>query len=146
RLTETHDAISDIIEARKDLEAAAARAARTPGAATIAAQAKSLDASLGAVQDELVQMKIRDGNDVLTYPAKLNNLLAALASAVAQNDLAPTAQALEVFKDLSARLDAQLARLGEIVDRDVAAFNKLVEDQHIPAIAVKPRAKKVSSM
>ena len=72
-------------------------------------------------------------------------LLAALASAVAQNDAAPTAQAQEVFTDLSARLDRQLTRLGEILDRDVAAFNKAVEEQHIPAIATKPRAKKTSS-
>jgi len=27
------------------------------------------------------------------------------------------------------------ARLGEVVDRDIATFNKLVEDQHIPAVA-----------
>ena len=145
RLSETHDAIADIIEARKDVQATVARAARTPAAARIAGLAKSLDAGLGSVQDELVQMNIKDGNDVLSYPAKLNNLLAALASAVAQNDAAPTAQAEEVFTDLSARLDRQLTRLGEIVDRDVAAFNKLVEDQHIPAIAMKPRAKKTSS-
>jgi hypothetical protein len=145
RLTETHDAIAGIIQARTDLQAAAALAARTPAAAAIAARAKSLDASLGAVQDELVQMNIKDGNDVLSYPAKLNNLLAALASAVAQNDLAPTAQAVEVFNDLSGRLDAQLGRLSEIVDRDIAAFNKTLEDQHIPAIAMKPRAKRASS-
>ena len=86
-----------------------------------------------------MQMNIRDGNDVLTYPAKLNNLIAALAPVVAATDTAPTAQSYDVFKDLSARLDRQLAALDEIMERDVAAFNKAVEDQHVAAIPLRRR-------
>ena len=134
KLTTTHDAIADIIAARADLRSAIARSDGTPAAAAIAAQGKTLDASLASVQDELVQMNIRDGNDVLTYPAKLNNLIAALAPVVAATDTAPTAQSYEVFKDLSGRLDRQLERLDSIMVKEVEAFNKLVEDQHVAAI------------
>jgi photosystem II stability/assembly factor-like uncharacterized protein len=139
KLTATHDAIADIIAARADLRAALARAERTPAAAMIAAQGKTLDASLASVQDDLVQMNIRDGNDVLTYPAKLNNLIAALAPVVAATDTAPTAQSYDVFKDLSSRLERRLAALDEIIERDVVAFNKAVEDQHVSAIPVRRR-------
>jgi hypothetical protein len=31
------------------------------------------------------------------------------------------------------------------LDRDIATFNKLVEDQHIPAVTVKRHAKKTSN-
>ena len=86
---------------RSDLREAIERAAQTPAAASIAAQGNALDDSLAAVQDELVQMNIRNGNDVLSYPAKLNNLIAALAPVVAATDAAPTAQSYEVFDDLS---------------------------------------------
>jgi photosystem II stability/assembly factor-like uncharacterized protein len=139
RLAETHDAIADIMTARADLSAAVARAARTPAATIIAEMGKKLDAELGAVQDELVQMKIRDGNDVLTYPAKLNNLLAALAPVVAATDTAPTAQSYTVFKDLSDRLGIQLTRLDQIMEKDVAAFNRAVEEQHVAAIQKRAR-------
>jgi len=142
RLTAAHDAIADVIATRADLRAAVARAARaaTSGAAsTIAAQGRALDAKLAAVQDELVQMNIREGNDVLTYPAKLNNLIAALAPVVAATDTAPTAQSYEVFKDLSGRLDRQLAILDEVMERDVAAFNKALEEQRISAISRRRR-------
>ena len=139
RVTAAHDAIADIIAARADVRAAVARAAPTPAAAAIASQGQALDAKLASVQDELVQMNIRDGNDVLTYPAKLNNLFAALAPVVAATDTAPTAQSYEVFKDLSARLDRQLARLDEVMTRDVAAFNEAIQDQHIAAIPLRPR-------
>ena len=111
----------------------------TPAAAAIAALGKTLDASLASVQDELVQMNIRDGNDVLTYPAKLNNLIAALGPVVAASDTAPTAQAYEVFKDLSARLDRQLERVDGIMAREVALFNQAAEEHHLAAIPMRPR-------
>jgi len=139
KLTTTHDAIADIIAARADLRSAIARSEGAPAAAAIAAQGRTLDASLASVQDELVQLNIRDGNDVLTYPAKLNNFIAALAPVVEATDTAPTAQSYEVFKDLSGRLDRQLERLDSIMVKEVEAFNKLVEDQHVAAIPRKVR-------
>ena len=140
RLSATHDAIAEIMAVRADLRASIARAARTSAASSIATPGQELDASLASVQDELVQMNIRNGNDVLSYPAKLNNLIAALAPVVAATDTAPTAQSYEVFKDLSERLDRQLGRLKQIMDRDVPAFNKLVEEHHIEAIPKRFRS------
>ncbi len=139
RLSQAHNAIADIIAVRADLKSAVARAARTPAAATIAAAGEKLDASLAAVQDELVQMNIRNGNDVLTYPAKLNNLIAALAPVVAATDAEPTAQSYEVFNSLSERLERQLGILDLILERDIAAFNKLIEEQHLAAIPIRAR-------
>jgi hypothetical protein len=139
RLTAAHDAIADIIAVRADLREAVARVARMPAASSIAAQGNALDTRLASVQDELVQMNIREGNDVLTYPAKLNNLIAALAPVVAATDTAPTAQSYAVFTDLSARLDRQLDRLDAIMEREVEAFNRALEAQHVPAVRKRAR-------
>ncbi len=139
RLTTVHDAIADIIATRTEVRAAVGRAASRPAASPIAAQGTALDASLGAIQDELVQMNVREGNDVLTYPVKLNNLIAALAPVVAATDTAPTAQSYEVFNDLSARLDRQLVRLAGIAARELAAFNKALADQNVPPVATRIR-------
>jgi hypothetical protein len=94
------------------------------------------------VQDELVQLNIRDGNDVLTYPAKLNNLIAALAPVVAATDTAPTAQSYEVFHDLSARLDGHLAALDEIMARGVTALNRALAAERIDAIPTRSRSRR----
>jgi hypothetical protein len=139
RLTAAHDAIADIIAVRADLREAVARVARMPAASSIAAQGNALDTRLASVQDELVQMNIREGNDVLTYPAKLNNLIAALAPVVAATDTAPAAQSYAVFTDLSARLDRQLDRLDAIMEREVEAFNRALEAQHVPAVRKRAR-------
>jgi hypothetical protein len=84
-------------------------------------------------------MNIREGYDVLTYPAKLNNLIAALAPVVAATDTVPTAQSYEGPADLSARLDRQLGRLADIVERDLAAFNRALEGQQVPAVPARVR-------
>ena len=139
RLTETREAIGDIMAARADLKAAVARASQTPGAAAVATMGQKLDAELAGVQDELVQMNIRNGNDVLSYPAKLNNLIAAVAPVVAATDAAPTAQSYAVFKELSDRLKTQLTRLDQIMEKDVSAFNRMIEEQHVAAIPKRVR-------
>jgi photosystem II stability/assembly factor-like uncharacterized protein len=139
RVTATHDAIADIVAMRGDLRDASARAARTPAATAIAARAQALETKLAAVQDELVQMNIREGNDVLTYPAKLNNLIAALAPVVAATDTSPTEQSYSVFRDLSLRLERQFAALDEILARDLPAFNKTLEEQHVSAVPIRRR-------
>jgi hypothetical protein len=139
KLTATHDAIAEIVAARAAVRDAVGKTAQTPAAAAIAAQGQALEAKLAALQDELVQMNIREGNDVLTYPAKLNNLIAALAPVVAATDTAPTAQSYDVFKDLSSRLERQLGLLDLLMGREVDAFNKAIEDQHVGAAPVRRR-------
>jgi hypothetical protein len=56
----------------------------------------------------------------------LNNKLAALQGLVEAGDNRPTDQSYAVFKDLSARLDAQLASLDALLKADLTAFNKML--------------------
>jgi len=46
-----------------------------------------------------------------------------------------------VYEDLTAKIDAQLARLRQVVDTDVPAFNALVREQNVPAVVIKPAGK-----
>lgn len=76
----------------------------------------------------------REDDDTLRYPIKLNIQLAELFGVVSSADAAPTRQAREVFADLARRVDVQLQRLRAVVERDVAAFDVLVRDAHVPAV------------
>ncbi|MDQ3419628.1 MAG: glycosyl hydrolase [Acidobacteriota bacterium] len=76
------------------------------------------------VEGEIYQHRLRSGQDPLNYPIRLNNKLAALQGTVEGGDYRPTAQALAVFKELSGRLDKELARLEAVVKTDVAEFNR----------------------
>ena len=49
-------------------------------------------------------------------------------------DAAPTTPQRDLFADLSARVDTQLAALRQVEETDVAAFNALIRDAALPAI------------
>ncbi len=92
---------------------------------TIAA-GQALVAKLTEIEGEIYQYRNQSSQDPLNYPIELNNKLAALEGVVESADARPTAQSYDVFKDLSARLDGQIARLDAVVKTDVPAFNTLL--------------------
>jgi photosystem II stability/assembly factor-like uncharacterized protein len=140
KFAETSDAILQIRDARKQVDEITNRLKDQPKGGVIAEAAKSLKAKLGSVEEELYQTKNQSSQDPLNYPIRLNNKLAALAGVVAASDAPPTDQAYAVYEDLAARVNAQLQRLGEVMSVDLPSFNKLVRDQDIPAVIVRPKA------
>jgi hypothetical protein len=72
--------------------------------------------------------------DTLNFPVKLNTKLISLAGAVSGGDHAPAKQMYDLYDDLVARIDEQLATLKSIVDKDVKAFNKTITDAKLPAV------------
>ena len=78
------------------------------------------------MEGEIYQYRNRSNQDPLNYPIRLNNKLAALQGIVESGDARPTDQSYAVFKDLSARLDKELARLEALVKADVPGFNSLL--------------------
>ncbi len=99
------------------------RLGKTNNAATKKAGA-ALTERLTDVEGEIYQYRNRSSQDPLNYPIRLNNKLAALQGLVESGDSRPTAQSYDVFKELSGRLDKELARLDALVKGELAAFNK----------------------
>jgi photosystem II stability/assembly factor-like uncharacterized protein len=138
KVTETHDAITRIRETRDQVKGAAERA---KGDKAIADAADALDKKLTAVEEELYQTKNQSSQDPLNFPIRLNNKLAALAGVVASGETAPTDQSYVVYEDLTGKIDTQLAKLRQVIDADVPAFNTLVREQNVPAVVIKPTTK-----
>jgi len=134
KVSETHDAINLLRSVRQQVEEWERRARGQESSDAIAEAGKSLKEKLAPIEEELIQLKAKNRGDTLNHPIKLNTKLAGLTSVVASADAAPTQQSYAVFEDLSARVDAQVQRLHEIIDTDVAAFNALIRDSRLPAI------------
>ncbi len=83
---------------------------------------KTIKDKLKAVEDVLIQSKSESRQDPLNYPIMLDNKIAALAGVVARSDTRPTDQSYDLFKELSAQADDQIAKLKEIFEVDLAAF------------------------
>ncbi|HEX9057754.1 MAG TPA: hypothetical protein VF818_09500 [Ktedonobacterales bacterium] len=134
KTSETHDGVNTIRNVRRQIEEWERRTAGQSQHDRVKEAGKALKERLASIEEELTQVKAKGRQQTLSHPIKLNGKLAALASVVASADAAPTSQARRVFDELTARVDAQLQRLRDLLDTEVAAFNALIRDAEVPAI------------
>ena len=130
KLSDSNAAVVEIREIRRQLNEYAEHV-KNP---KVVDAAKALAKNLTAVEEALYQTKNRASEDPLNFPIKLNNKLAALASVVESSDDPPPAQTNMVYEDLASQVNAQLNALKRLTTTDLAAFNKLVHDENVPAI------------
>ncbi len=123
KVTETHNAIIEIRDVRKQVDDLLKRVAGQPGFKVINDAATPLKKNLTAVEESLYQTKNRSSQDPLNFPIRLNNKLAALAGVVQSADAAPTDQSYAVYDELVVQIDAQLAKLAQIMRTEVPAFD-----------------------
>ena len=138
KLSETHNAIIQIRDVRKQVEDLLKRLADQPNSKPVTDAGTALNKNLTTIEEALYQTKNQSNQDPLNFPIRLNNKLAALGGVVATAEAAPTSQSYAVYDELVAQIDAQLQKLAQLMRTDVPAFNQLVRDQNIPAVVVKP--------
>jgi len=102
----------------------------------IARQAETVKTRLGAVEEEIYQVRNQSSQDPLNFPIKLNNKLAALMGVVESAEAPPTAQSYEVFDYLRGKLQEQLDRLEAVVSADLARLNELLTAKGLEAVEV----------
>jgi photosystem II stability/assembly factor-like uncharacterized protein len=134
KLTETNDAVMRIRELRAQLEPYAKRDAKK-----VADAAKALIDKMTAVEEALYQTKNRAPQDPLNYPIKLNNKLAHVLGVVQSSDNQPTQQSFMVYEDLATQVNAELKKLEALTGAELAAFNKLIRDENVPAVQAPAR-------
>ena len=134
RLSETHDSINKLRSVRQQVDEWIGRTRGHASGEPVSTAGEAIKEKLKAVEDELVQVGYTGARDRLNLPARLNAKLAAITAVVAAGDFAPPSQALEVFSEISARIQPHLDRVEEIIDHAVSAFENLVHELEIPAI------------
>ena len=99
--------------------------------ADLADKARAATAALSAIERVLVDVDRESPRDVLRHPAGLNDTLVDLTNMVAIADMAPTAQADAVSREIMAQVDAQIARLDAILSGDVTEINRTAAERSI---------------
>ena len=122
-----------VLRIRSVKDQISARLAKTTDA-KIKSAGESLIEKLTAIEGEIYQYRNRSSQDPLNYPIRLNNKLAALQGIVEMGDNKPTDQSYSVLKELSGRLDAQLAQLDSLATADLAALNKLLAKKKLDVV------------
>jgi len=134
KISQTHEAIDTLQGLREQVEEWLHRTHDTQQQGELRRVGESVEKQARAIEEQLIERRMREDDDTLRFPVRLNVKLAQLADVVGSADAAPTKQARDVFDELSARVDAQLGRLRELVERDVAEFNRLIRESGVPAV------------
>ena len=138
KLSETHNAIIQIRDVRKQVEDLLKRVTGQPNFKVVNDAGTALNKKLTTIEEALYQTKNQSSQDPLNFPIRLNNKLAALGGVVGSAEAAPTAQSYAVYDEVVTQIDVELQKLAALMRTDVPAFNQLVRDQNIPAVVVKP--------
>jgi len=137
KLTEVNRAVNEIRSLKNQIEILFRHIKDNPKGKEIIERGAKLVEKLKAIEDVLIQSKSRSNQDPLNYPIMLDNKLAALAAVVASADSRPTEGSYEVFKELSQKADREISKLKQLIESDLFAFNKMIQEAGIPAIIVK---------
>src|SRR5437660_1258070 len=134
KVSEVHEAVNALRSIRRQADEWEQRTRGLDIHESLVTLGKSLKDRLAAIEEGLIQPKVKDQMDTLAEPMQLSAKLAALAGTVASADAPPTRQARLLFDDLSARVAVLTRQLHEIIDTDVATFNTQVHDASLSAI------------
>jgi hypothetical protein len=133
RVFSTERQIHDV---RDQIASLAQRLPKSAALLPVADAGSNLDKKLVAIEDNLVNWKIKANEDSLQYPVKLDGQLAGLASYVGSGDSAPTQAAVERFEKFKGEVDAQIAAWNNLVGTDLVAFQNVAREHNVSAIVV----------
>ena len=134
KVSAMHDEIGRIRDAKQQIEALEKRLEDDSDAEPLIEAGKALVERLGEIEKALYQTKNQSRQDPLNFPIRLNDKLAGLLSLAGFGDRRPTEQMVAVKAELTAAIDAELAKLGEIWEKDLPAFNALAREHEVDRV------------
>ncbi|HYF33324.1 MAG TPA: hypothetical protein VD993_19500 [Chitinophagaceae bacterium] len=136
KFNEVQKAIRDIRIYRAQINDLTSRAGRDMPR-EVKQMADSINKQMTAIEEALYQTKAKSSQDVLNYPIRINDKLSGLFDAASSGVQAPSKQVREVYADLSAQADAQLAKFKRISEEDIPKLNQLIREKAVPVIGLK---------
>ncbi len=134
KFSETQKAIKQIRSIRTQVNGFISRGNDLPK--EIKDKAADINKKLTAVEETLYQTKSKSGQDPLNFPIRLNDKLSGVYDAANSGYMAPSRQVKEVYAELAGQIDAELAKLKTITDKDVKEFNELIRAKAVPVVTV----------
>ncbi len=142
KVSDAHEAVNMIRNIRAQTNDLVSRMEKHPAKDSVSHAAKRLNDKLKAVEEDILQVKIKAGQDALNYPIKLNDKIATLSGVASSADAKPTQQTYDVYQELSGKLDGLLERYKTAMTTELSAFNALVKTLDVPAVILKPSERK----
>jgi hypothetical protein len=138
QVSEVHEAVAAIREVRTQTRGLAKRFGSDDAAryAPLVSASKDFDKKSLDLESQLLQINSKSSESNLNYPVLIDERLHSLLGSVESADAAPTKQQYEVFAALEKEAQPLLAQYRELMSKDLAALNEMVNKQNIPALYV----------
>lgn len=139
-LSDIQGGVNRVRAVREQVNQAVERSKDQSGAKAIADAGKVFVDRLNAVEDSLIQKRTVDGQTVINFPMRLNQFFIYLLNAVDDADDGVTDGARTRYADLQRQWAGVKILLDRVLGEDLNAFNAVMREQGIPAVAVPPAA------
>ena len=83
-----------------------------------------------------MQVNSKSSEGTLAFPSMLNEQFDTFSHDIDMGDREPTKSQMDVFADLSKRLDEQLQKWSQIKTDDVAKLNAMFKQVELPALMI----------
>jgi hypothetical protein len=144
QVSEIHTAVAAIREVRTQIRALDKRFGDNAQQAAVVSAAKEFDKKSLDLESKLLQVSAKSSEANLNFPVLIDEQLHSLLFTVDFGDNAPTKQQYEVFDELQKQAQPLLAQYHDLISRDLAALNEMVNKQNVPVLYV-PEPKATSS-
>ncbi len=136
RLTALHNTVNEIRDLRTQIDALDRRYKSASAWAPMKPLAEELLKKMTAVEEKLIQVKMKSTEGDLRFPTMLDEQFIWLNWSVDATDAAPTDGQQQLFTDLNAKLQQQLNAWDGILSQDLTALNRAAEKQKISLVNV----------
>ena len=137
KLSETHQTILDIRDARSQMETLTKRIKEDSVYADIVKACEALDEEMTEIENKLYQTKNRSNQDPLNFPIQLNNKLAHLGALGGRGDFPPTDQSIDFYREVSGKIDSQISKWEQLKSTKLPEINEMVRQKQVDAIILK---------
>jgi hypothetical protein len=135
RFSQLHQAINEIHETKSQLDALRQRSAGNDKLQSALAAADQMEKKMAAIEEKLIQVKMKSSEGNLVYPNQLNEEFYTFSKTI-EVDAAPTQPQEDVFQMLNGRLEEQLKGWAQVKQEDVPRINQLIKQADLPALTV----------
>ncbi|HZQ23717.1 MAG TPA: hypothetical protein VFA89_13075 [Terriglobales bacterium] len=145
RVSEIHDTVREIREARMQLETLDRRLSDDARYKPIVSASQDLDKKMTPVEEQLLQVKAKSSEATLNYPVLTDERLHALGFSLDGADTAPTQQQYQAFEMLSGESAPLIAQWNQMRSKDLVALNDMVKKESVPVIYIAPAGSQAES-
>ena len=126
RIRAARDQVNDLVK----------RTADRPEGPALKTSGEALVAKLTDMEDQLIQARTTNGQDVINFPTRFDGQLVALMGSIDGAEPPVTAGQRQRYQDVQAEWATLKGRVAAVLGGELDAFNALVKDKGVPAVVV----------